>query len=266
MEELNKIIIERQRFLKEIIRIIEESESCSAKGSLRISTQNRVIRYYCREDPSERIGSYVDKNNIQLAKLLAQKNFNNKSLKAAKAELDFLEKTLNKYPKETVEGNYDKLSEKRKSLITPIIESDHDYIQSWLSKSISNNDHQNKITDFVSAKGEYVRSKSELIIANLLDSMNIPYKYECPLELEGYGTVYPDFTVLNIKSRTEIIWEHLGMMDKEDYLNKALRKIALYELNGYYVGERFLLSMETAEVPLNTRQITEMIRRHFCSN
>ena len=41
-------------------------------------------------------------------------------------------------------------------------------------------------------KGEKVRSKSEVIIANLLTSHNIPYHYEYPVqELEFYETSFP---------------------------------------------------------------------------
>lgn len=43
--------------------------------------------------------------------------------------------------------------------------------------------------------GIYVRSKSELLIATHLEYMDIPYRYEAPLFLEG-NIVYPDFTIL----------------------------------------------------------------------
>ena len=55
-------------------------------------------------------------------------------------------------------------------------------------------------TEYYTYKGERVRSKSEMIIANELFRNNIPYKYELPIELENWNkkvTIYPDFTVLN---------------------------------------------------------------------
>ena len=54
----------------------------------------------------------------------------------------------------------------------------------------ADDDMSNYITD----AGERVRSKSELVIANLLYKNNIPYMYECPLKINN-NTVYPDFTV-----------------------------------------------------------------------
>lgn len=62
-------------------------------------------------------------------------------------------------------------------------------------------------SEFYTAKGEKVRSKSEVIIADVLSREGIPYRYEYPLYLKGIGKVHPDFTVLNVKQRKEIYWE-----------------------------------------------------------
>ena len=60
-----------------------------------------------------------------------------------------------------------------------------------------------------------VRSKSEVIIANLLTKNEIPFEYETPLYAPD-GTFYlPDFTV---KFRGDTYyWEHWGRMDLPDY-------------------------------------------------
>lgn len=52
-----------------------------------------------------------------------------------------------------------------------------------------------------------MRSKSEVIIADLLNKEGIPYRYEFPLYLKEFNTVYPDFTILNVRKRKEIYWE-----------------------------------------------------------
>ena len=46
--------------------------------------------------------------------------------------------------------------------------------------------------EILTEKGESVKSKSEKIIADKLNMMNIPYCYEVPLYLKGYGYVKPD--------------------------------------------------------------------------
>jgi exodeoxyribonuclease V alpha subunit len=63
--------------------------------------------------------------------------------------------------------------------------------------------------------GCMVRSKSEVIIANLLVAAGIPFRYESPLFAPD-GTFYlPDFT-LEWRGK-QFFWEHLGMMDKPKY-------------------------------------------------
>ena len=58
-------------------------------------------------------------------------------------------------------------------------------------------------------KGESVRSKSEVIIANELFTANISYEYEKPLYLEGYDSPFlPDFTI-----RIGDIYEKFGITE-----------------------------------------------------
>ena len=111
-------------------------------------------------------------------------------------------------------------------------------------------------------KGERVRSKSEVIIADMLSKEGIPYRYEYPLYIKGFGKIYPDFTVLNIKKREELLWEHFGMMDDAEYAEAAIRKIATYEQNGIYPGEKLILTYETRKNPINQRVINGLIE-HF---
>ena len=62
-----------------------------------------------------------------------------------------------------------------------------------------------------------VRSNSELVIANMLHSMNIDHEYERLYEGEqeaGWGG--PDFSFIDAAGDL-ILWEHLGMLTKPSY-------------------------------------------------
>ncbi|WP_158596097.1 ATP-dependent DNA helicase [Oleomonas cavernae] len=75
--------------------------------------------------------------------------------------------------------------------------------------------------------GDMLRSKSEVIIANLLHERGIPFRYEQPL-FAGDGTIkLPDFTV-TIAGRT-FFWEHLGMLDQTNYAEDWAAKEAWYQ-------------------------------------
>jgi UvrD-like helicase C-terminal domain len=67
------------------------------------------------------------------------------------------------------------------------------------------------------ARGEFVRSKSEVIIANLLHGLGIPYAYEQPLLGRDGSIRYPDFTIEDAETGQHVFLEHLGMMTEPAY-------------------------------------------------
>lgn len=78
-------------------------------------------------------------------------------------------------------------------------------------------------------RGEMVRSKSEVIVANILDKMKIEYFYEEPLNVSG-KTYIPDFT-LRHQGKTAYL-EHLGMLRNKSYKMHWDKKRANYESVG----------------------------------
>jgi hypothetical protein len=81
------------------------------------------------------------------------------------------------------------------------------------------------------SKGLAVRSKSELIIAEALSNAGIAFEYEKPLSLGG-SVRYPDFTIEDEISGRTVFWEHLGMLEREDYRRSWEKKLAWYRAQG----------------------------------
>ncbi len=78
-------------------------------------------------------------------------------------------------------------------------------------------------------RGDLVRSKSEVIIANELLSQGIDrYEYEAPLTLANSETRYPDFTVVDDDTSARYYWEHLGRLRDPDYEARWKRKLEAY--------------------------------------
>ncbi len=103
--------------------------------------------------------------------------------------------------------------------------------------------------------GDMVRSKSELIIANLLHDRNIPFEYETLLRAPD-GTMYlPDFTVT--WHGEQWFWEHWGMMSSESYQEHRDRKVAWY---GKHFPGRLL---ETFEGKTLSRDAEDLITSTF---
>ena len=109
-------------------------------------------------------------------------------------------------------------------------------------------------------RGEYVRSKSELIIANTLYHCDIPYVYEPRLNLAGYGIAYPDFLFVSPLTGRRVYWEHLGMLDDAEYRARNSEKIYAYLNNGYVQGVNLILTYEDSTHPLRYEHIENILR------
>ncbi len=80
------------------------------------------------------------------------------------------------------------------------------------------------------SRGDLVRSKSEVIIANQLHAKGIHYLYEHPLTINEV-TYYPDFTVEDAESGVMYFWEHCGMLDDRTYRVRWEKKLHWYRQN-----------------------------------
>lgn len=103
--------------------------------------------------------------------------------------------------------------------------------------------------------GDMVRSKSEVIIANLLHERGMSFWYEKPL-LAPDGTLYlPDFT---LQHQGEMYyWEHVGMLSKSSYKAHWDEKRAWYEK---HFSGRLLITEEGPELSRAASQLIEQLR------
>lgn len=161
------------------------------------------------------------------------------------------------------ESVYEKLNPARQKLIRPTWIPDEEYIHNWENVKYEKKGFAEDAPEFYTNKGERVRSKTEILIANALEKHQVPYRYEFPVKLKQYGTVHPDFTVLNMHERKEMYWEHMGLLDDEGYREYALNKITAYEKNGIFPGDRLILTHETLKWPINSKIIEKVIYQYL---
>ena len=126
-----------------------------------------------------------------------------------------------------------------------------------------------KITDFKNQfyeeklihktkRGEMVRSKSEVIIADSLFYAGIDYSYEDDLVLNNGIIAHPDFTIYK-GGQPIFYWEHLGMLQKEDYREKWDIKRKSYEENGIIEGKNLIISKDGLDGSINSQEIDRLI-------
>ena len=261
MQELYQMLLQEQNHLEEIVGKAKSELEIVPEGYLRISRDKNKSRYYqCINDNK---GNYISKANTELPKLLAQKSYNEAVVKRGETRLRQIKKITKNYKDDEIEKIYMSLNKERQLLVTPVEPTWDQLLTKWYAEEYQGKEFREGTPLILTEKGERVRSKSEKILADYFYRKNILYKYEKPLYLKGYGTVYPDFTFLSKKTGEEIYWEHEGMMDKQDYARTAVRKIESYQMNHIYPGDRLIMTFETEQNVLNSKLIEKMAEKYL---
>ena len=198
---------------------------------------------------------YINRANIGTAARIAQRDYCRSVLAKATPELEAIEKLISIRSSGAFEECFSSLKEGRKRIVKTISLSDEAYARKWQEVKYEGKPFLPGDPEFYTLRGERVRSKSEVIIANLLYTLGIPYRYEYPLKLKNGKIIYPDFTLLNVRTREEVIFEHLGMLGMEEYAAKAVAKINELMNSGFYLGDNLLVSFETSSSQLDTKAI-----------
>lgn len=264
MDDLREMLIQKKNEISDIIGNAESFLKKAPIGDLLISNNKNTDQYYLRSSPKDKHGTYIRKKEKELIHQLAQKDYLQKLLVAAKKDLNNIECFLSKYNDEELHNIYNNLSLSKRKLVTPYLMPEKEFVAQWEQKTYTVRYVPLENEDAIyTEKGEVVRSKSEKILADKLNLLGISYHYEKPLYLKGYGFVYPDFTVLNKRTRKEYYWEHLGLMDNAEYCEKAIKKIESMQKNGIFCGDKLILTYETKMHPLNIKIVESTINKYL---
>lgn len=277
MEELspNQLAPQIEKRLAELQNLLftkKKSYEKAPQGRIRISQNGGYPEYYLVTERGSLRGKYLPHSQKTLTRQLAQKDYDARLIKLLQKEIS----ALQNYMKQTSNGRaipelYDSLCPARRSLITPAILTNEQYAAHWQDVSWTGRPFASDAPYICTARGERVRSKSEVIIADTLFRHNIPYRYEFPITLKrsnsddirrDFGssiTLYPDFLCLNTRTRTEFYWEHFGLMDSTEYSNNAAGKLRLYTENGILSGRNLIITMETQTEPPSIKALEKLI-------
>ena len=236
------------------------------EGELSIQKNGSYHRWIIKTEEKK---TYCPKSNRSLAELMALKKYYSLLLLEVEEELSLLNSYKNNFSsasRSTDLSASDLLSE-----ASPYYELLQTHfaknklpvsVQKWCAEVYeTNNSHPENLIHTTLA-GHKVRSKSEVIIANLLYTNGIPYRYEAALVLNEM-TIYPDFTILHPTSQQLFYWEHFGMMDKSNYCDAACNKLKSYCYNGIYPSMQLITTYETGKVPIRSEQVQQIISQYF---
>ena len=115
-------------------------------------------------------------------------------------------------------------------------------------------------------RGELVRSKSEVIVADNLFDAGLRDAYERPLTIDG-ALRFPDFTIEDEDTGITYYWEHCGMLADPGYLRRWKTKLAWYRENGILPyqdggGQRgtLVVTEDTPKGGISSQKIAQLIQ------
>ena len=283
--------------LEEALKVKQFAVKKNPSGLVRIVRRGKSLLFYKRSSPSDAQGTYMPRSQEKLARALIQNDYDKKTIQAIEAEIKELKDFLETYKEKCSDTVYQKLASTRRQVVTPLTLDDEAYAAAWLKVEYRHKKIPEDAPQLFSDNNEQVRSKSEVIIANVLKAAGVPYRYEFPLLVDrnaadnykasdnmdnahvtataksGTKTpdfydqdifqLHPDFYCLNLRTRQEFAWEHFGMMDDPDYAARATEKLELYAENGFFPGKNLIITMETSAKPLSSKLLKSVIKSYL---
>lgn len=254
-DKLNKILEDEMSVQKQLLK----EYSKLPKGNLLIKNKNGYTCFYLDFDGIEK----GIKKNKNLLNKLARKRVVERSLDYNKMNCAVLSDALRKMNdcKAVLDKRYSTLTFQR---IRQLDEKDKIFLSvdeyNWKNGNYRRNPYKPESLIYTTNKGIKVRSKSERTIANILerDELELVYLYEPEFVIEN-AIFYPDF-VIRRKDGKFVIWEHFGLMDKEDYYLKACNKIRKYRQMGFVQHSNLIC---TYEEDIESEKILEGIIDRF---
>ena len=107
-------------------------------------------------------------------------------------------------------------------------------------------------------KGIHVRSRAEMLVAEVLDELRLQYKYEPAVTINDV-TFYPDFVVYIEAIDACFVIEVLGKTDNYEYMNNNVSKLVKYSVAGISINDNLLLIPGTVSYMPDTDHIYNSI-------
>ena len=252
-------IKKRVRHIEGEIKQIEEMEKNWPAGELICTRNSGRYKWYLK---NRKQSIYLPKRERKLAQELAQKKYHQLRRTDLKRELSACQKYI--HMAETNENLSEKIMKhaEYERLLGGQYEQISKELEGWMKEKFEKNTGYPENLIVKGTQGKMLRSKSEAIIDKMLYSAGIPFRYEDKLVFENM-VLYPDFTIRHPLTGEFFYWEHFGLMDDYDYVNRACQKIKIYCDNGIIPSVNLILTYETKDHPLPIDQVEMLIKEYF---
>lgn len=251
-------MLSKYKKLETQIQSLKEQIKNFPPGKLSCACNGKHYKWYhC----NNQVNTYIPKNQQQLAEQLAYKKY----LCSLLDDLSHEKRAIQFYLKH--HSNNSKTEQilthpEFKKLLSPTFKPASQELTDWMLAPYEHNLNYPENRIYKSSSGNPVRSKSESIIDMLLYIHQIPFRYECALQL-GDITIFPDFTIRHPQTGTTFYWEHFGMMDNPSYAQGTFSKLQLYTSYGIIPSIQLITTYETKENPLTPDTVEKIIAQYF---
>ena len=253
-EELKSILasLEKQHAL-----LAAELEQCP---DYNITEENRSGRYELLAAAYKPKRTRIRlRDNRALAVQLVRKLFLRKQLAILQKNCDIIAKAIKNWQVfDSAEASYG-LKQQYKSITQDVLEAAmrSSAASEWASEEYEQLNYKPEEKRHITSRGERMRSKSEMLIAELLYSFGIEFRYEQIVRI-GSKTFAPDFTIRLADGRI-IYWEHMGKTSDKDYVRSQFRKIEYYAESGIVPWDNLIVTFDDTDGNLDIRSIKSII-------
>ena len=262
--DMNKIVADELSVVKTILASIDKDDASNIGSLCGNVTAKGMIYHIRRHENGMRKNILLGDDYADEVIRIKQQAYNKEFATILEHNKKLLEKVDGKfkpYDAESIDSNLRAIYRDNTGMVNknPGFMSSDEWLKQQYSSTLPTAEKTH-----ITADGKTARSKSELVIHNILTQLGIPFKNDVDINLrtETGEKVYKnaDF-VMPGKHGEYIILEHFGMLDSEDYLLRAIHKIRIYGLNGYTLNDRLFISMDGFNVSLNAQALRDMIEK-----
>lgn len=229
------------------------------EGNLSVTTVKGKDYYYKHQHGTR---SYLGNGSTEEVKALQRRKLLQNCLKHIDKNHDILKKFISSYQDISLEKIKSTLSKAYQPADTCLTDLDGIDNKGWGYQEYQRSNQYPEMLVHRTLKGDFVRSKSEVIIANTIHMKGLQYRSEEVTKVGNY-LFAPDFKILVPSTGKIKLLEHFGMMHDPEYREKALWKMSTYIENGYRPYEDILFTFEDINGNIDAKNL-ELLITNFC--
>ena len=252
LTRINHQIRERIDDLKEELKALPE-------GELYVYTRDSVRHYYKR---LPKVGNRKKERRIGIKKdpytltALTRKKYVLTSLEVLEKNVELIAGLISQYLPADENSVMGEFLEKYPELADGVYHGRKE-IEDWGEWQPKAEIYHPENLKSTASDGSGRRSLGELLIGAKLDHNKISYRYEMPAHPDL--PYIPDFTVMRPRDRKLIYWEHFGLINDKDYMERNRKKLLDYESVGIVPWENLIITYNQSDGGINERLIDAMI-------